>query len=274
MTAVAARNVIVGCRVSAYIPLPLRLRLPARARAAGGRAAGRSTSRLSGRQVFPATNWWNSDISAAPVDSRSAALIDFISGRTADEHDAVRRLHPGLRSSALRLSVRRRRRRSAARAGRRSSPTADESDTGCAGAARLSDSRRGARPRRITSRGACAGGGTSGDRHMLVIDRDRWLLYETFATLWNGGAARWEAGSGAVFDLIAQRSPAGGLDVRRCRGPGDLSGTHPLRRGVRHRRDHARVSRDDARAATDTCGRRRTPPARTRARRRWARACG
>src|SRR3954471_9442864 len=35
---------------------------------------------------------------------------------------------------------------------------------------------------------------------MLIIDRDRWLLYETFATTWNT-AGHWEAGSGAVFDL-------------------------------------------------------------------------
>ena len=34
-----------------------------------------------------------------------------------------------------------------------------------------------------------------------IIDRDRWLLYEIFATRWNGSAGRWEAGSGAIFDL-------------------------------------------------------------------------
>jgi hypothetical protein len=34
-----------------------------------------------------------------------------------------------------------------------------------------------------------------------MIDRDRWLLFETFATRWNAGLGRWEAGSGAVFDL-------------------------------------------------------------------------
>jgi hypothetical protein len=49
--------------------------------------------------------------------------------------------------------------------------------------------------------GAVPGGGTSGDRHLLVIDRDRWLLYETFATHWNGSLARWEADSGAIFDM-------------------------------------------------------------------------
>jgi hypothetical protein len=49
--------------------------------------------------------------------------------------------------------------------------------------------------------GGVAGGGTSGDRHLLLIDRDRWLLYESFATRWNASLSRWEAGSGAVFDM-------------------------------------------------------------------------
>src|SRR4029453_16899124 len=49
---------------------------------------------LVGRQVFPMSNWWNADVSAVPVDSRSAALIDFISGRTPTNPTAVRRLHP------------------------------------------------------------------------------------------------------------------------------------------------------------------------------------
>jgi hypothetical protein len=54
------------------------------------------------------------------------------------------------------------------------------------------------------------GGGTSGDRHTLIIDRDRWLLYETFATMWNSAAGRWEAGSGAVFDMNTNnRRPTG-----------------------------------------------------------------
>jgi hypothetical protein len=49
--------------------------------------------------------------------------------------------------------------------------------------------------------GDVAGGGDSGDRHLLVIDRDRGILYESYATRWNPAQTRWEAGSGAVFDL-------------------------------------------------------------------------
>src|SRR5262245_53245442 len=38
---------------------------------------------FGGRALFPASNWWNQDISNAPVDANSAAFITFIgTGRT------------------------------------------------------------------------------------------------------------------------------------------------------------------------------------------------
>lgn len=52
------------------------------------------------------------------------------------------------------------------------------------------------------------GAGSSGDRHVLVIDRDRWILYELFAAYRQGNG--WRAGSGAVFDLSSNAlRPAG-----------------------------------------------------------------
>jgi len=58
--------------------------------------------------------------------------------------------------------------------------------------------------------GGVPGGGSSGDRHLLVVDRDRWLLFELFAARWNSSAQRWEAGSGAVFNLASNaRRPEG-----------------------------------------------------------------
>src|SRR5262249_14597012 len=44
-------------------------------------------------------------------------------------------------------------------------------------------------------------GGTSstGDRHVLVVDRDNWKLYELFAAYPQGPS--WHAGSGAIFDM-------------------------------------------------------------------------
>src|SRR3712207_9508458 len=48
---------------------------------------------FSARQVFPPTNWWNLDVSSAPVDPQSRAIIDWISGRTAQNPTATRRVH-------------------------------------------------------------------------------------------------------------------------------------------------------------------------------------
>lgn len=58
--------------------------------------------------------------------------------------------------------------------------------------------------------GGVPGGGEDGDRHLLLVDRDHWILFETWATRWNADAQRWEAGSGAIWDLSANgRRPEG-----------------------------------------------------------------
>jgi hypothetical protein len=162
---------------------------------------------LGSRQVFPLTNWWNEDISAAPVDTRSAQLIAWISGRTTAGSTAVRRLHPDfgpppygfpyvvVSGSQPRVPV--------------TFGYDDESDLGAPGLPGypIPDE---ARTTANYIEGGQPGGGSSGDRHLLVIDRDRWLLYETFATAWNTTANRWDAGSGAVFDLASnERRPEG-----------------------------------------------------------------
>ena len=163
---------------------------------------------LVGRQVFPTSNWWNADISAVPVDSRSAAFIDFISGRTSTNPTAVRRLHPDFGPPPYGFPY-------VVVAGDQARvPVAfvaygDESDSGAPGLPGypIPDEAR-TQPHYIE--GDVIGGGTSGDRHTLIIDRDRWLLYETFATMWNSAAGRWEAGSGAVFDMNTNnRRPTG-----------------------------------------------------------------
>ena len=48
---------------------------------------------LAGRQVFPTTNWWNQDVTSAPVDTRSTQLIDWISGRSATNTTEIGRAH-------------------------------------------------------------------------------------------------------------------------------------------------------------------------------------
>jgi hypothetical protein len=143
---------------------------------------------FGGRVLFPSDNWWNQDISGAPVDAQSDAFIDFI-GRT-------RTLHPdfgpppygipyvGVGGGEPRVPV--------------TFDYGDESDNGF-GSSQGYPIPEAAKTQPNFIEGARAGGGTEGDRHLLIVDRDRWLLYELFATRWTG--QRWEAGSGAVFSL-------------------------------------------------------------------------
>jgi hypothetical protein len=190
---------------------------------------------LVGRQVFPVTNWWNLDVSSAPIDSRSAQFVSWIG--------TTRRLHPDfgpppygipyvvVDGTLPRVPV--------------TFDYADESDTGVPGLPGypIPDEAR-TQPHYIE--GDVPGGGSSGDRHLLIIDRDRWLLYEIFATRWNSTAGRWEAGSGAIFNLSTnQRRPetwtsadAAGLAILpglvrydEVFGPGEI--THAFRFSTR-----------------------------------------
>ena len=163
---------------------------------------------LAGRQVFPTTNWWNLDVSRAPVDSRSPQVIAWISGRTTAGSTAVRRLHPDFGPAPYGMPY-------VVVSG--SQPRVpltfidygSESDVGAPGLPGYPIPAE-ARTDPHYIEGDVPGGGTSGDRHMLIIDRDRWLLYESWSTTWNAAQARWEAGSGAVFDLSTNgRRPEG-----------------------------------------------------------------
>jgi hypothetical protein len=164
---------------------------------------------LTGRQVFPVDNWWNLDVSRAPVDLRSAAFIDFISGRSSANPSAVRRMHPDFGPPPYGIPY------VVVPGTQPLEPVTfvaygSESDAGTPG-------RPVGYPIPVEARtipgyieGGVAGGGTSGDRHLLIVDRDRWLLFELWATRWNGSSARWEAGSGAVFSLSSNaRRPEG-----------------------------------------------------------------
>ena len=162
---------------------------------------------LTGRQVFPVSNWWNQDISAAPVSAQSQQMIDWISGRNTNPSN-VRRLHPDFGPPPYGIPY------VVVSGDQPRVPLTfvaygDESDAGAPGLPGypIPDEAR-TQPSYIE--GNVPGGGTSGDRHLLVIDRDRWLLYESFATRWNGTLGRWEADSGAVFNLATNdRRPEG-----------------------------------------------------------------
>jgi hypothetical protein len=129
---------------------------------------------LNGRQVFPVTNWWNIDISSAPVAPQSAAMINWISGRTGGNTTNTRAMHPDfgpppygipyvvVDGTQARVPV------TFVQYGNQS----DAGINGLSGYPIPVEART--QPNYIE--GATAGGGTSGDRHLLLIDRDRWLL--------------------------------------------------------------------------------------------------
>ena len=160
----------------------------------------RLTDDFNGRLLFPADNWWNQDITQAPVDPQSDAFIDFI-GRTRASHPDFGPPPYGIPYVGVGATEPR-------------TPVTfveygGESDDGFGGE-RGYPIPEAAKSEPHFIEGDVVGGGTSGDRHLLIVDRDRWRLYELFATRWNGALGRWEAGSGAVFDLSSNsRRPEG-----------------------------------------------------------------
>jgi hypothetical protein len=164
---------------------------------------------FAGRAMFPANNWWNVAVTNAPVDPNSDAFIDWISGRTPQNPGATRAMHPdfgpppygipyvGVSSETLLEVV-------------FFSPYGSQSDPGAPGAPAGYPIPIEARTQPNWIEGGVPGGGTNGDRHLLIVDRDRWLLFETWATRWDATDGRWEAGSGAVFNLATNaRRPEG-----------------------------------------------------------------
>jgi hypothetical protein len=150
--------------------------------------------------LFPSDNWWNQDISSAPVDPQSDAYIGYI-GRSRTAHPDFGPPPYGIPYIGVSGS--------APRAPVTFVDYGSESDMGYRGEPGypIPDAAR-SQPNFIE--GGVPGGGTGGDRHMLIVDRDRWVLFELFAARWNAGLQRWEAGSGAVFDLSSNvRRPEG-----------------------------------------------------------------
>lgn len=167
-------------RHMAAAPFGLRLSTLSFKAQAAGRAIGPGAS-LGGLPLFPADNDWNLDISGAPVDPNSAALIASI-GLDRGLHPDFGTVYAGAPNGIPYVVV---------DSGQPKVPVtfeyADESDSG---------------PYPIPPDAPIEGGSDStGDRHILVLDRDAMLLYELFAAYPENGGASWHAGSGAIFDL-------------------------------------------------------------------------
>ena len=141
--------------------------------------------------VFPADNPWNQRVDRLPVAKGSAGIIARI-GLTDPVHpDFGSGLYGGapigipyavVSSGTRRVPV--------------SFQYASESDRGPYPL-----------PRGVPIEG---GYGSSGDRHVIVVDRNSCRDYELFAAYPHDGGKRWTAGSGAIFNLRSDHlRPAG-----------------------------------------------------------------
>jgi hypothetical protein len=146
---------------------------------------------LHGKRVFPPDNPWNQDISNAPVDPNSANLIASI-GLNTGLHPDFGTVYNGAPNGIPYVVV----------SGTQEQVPinftlyGDESDPG---------------PYPVPTNAPIEGGpGATGDRHVLVIDRDNWKLFELgYAFPINDGAS-WNANCGAIFDLNSNAlRPAG-----------------------------------------------------------------
>jgi|GEM_PF-780159 len=161
--------------------------------------------------LFPADNWWNADVSAAPRDPNEAAILAFIG--------ASKGLHPDFGGDASEsgpdiygmpyLVV------------PGSQPLepvafdyADESDDGAPGrpAGYPIPAEVKTQPKWLEG-GYPGNSGAGGDKHLLIVDRDNRLLFETWNTRCEpegSPSCTWRAGSGAVFPLDSNlRRPDG-----------------------------------------------------------------
>jgi hypothetical protein len=143
---------------------------------------GRGAS-LNGFVPFPSDNAWNQDISAAPVDPNSSAIINFIGDSTPLHPDFGAGLYGGQTIGIPYIVV-------------SGSPFVPIKYT-----AYGSESDPGPMP--VPKNAPIEGypNPGNGDRHVLVLDRDNCWLYELYSS-YSQKNGSWEAGSGAVWDLL------------------------------------------------------------------------
>ena len=139
-----------------------------------------SSTILTVRPMFPGDNVWHVAIDTLPVDANSAAYITTI-GTAKTMHADFGTVYNGAPNGIPFIVVPGSQPRVAI-----SFDYADESDPG---------------PYPVPPDAPIEGGpSSSGDRHVLVVDRDGGKLYELFAAYPNPDGS-WHAGSGAIFDL-------------------------------------------------------------------------
>jgi hypothetical protein len=141
-----------------------------------------ASPQVAGCSVFPPDNIWNTPVDTLPVDGNSAAYITTIGSNAYVHADFGSGTWDGgpigipyvdVRSTQTMVPV--------------TFVYADESDPG---------------PYPIPPDAPIEGGaGSTGDRHVLVLERDNCILYELFDAWPHDGGSSWISGSGAIFDL-------------------------------------------------------------------------
>jgi hypothetical protein len=149
--------------------------------ACGSMVPGQGAS-LGGFLPFPADSLWNTDISTAPVDPQSAAILNFIGGTTGVHADFGAGLYQGSTIGIPYLIV-----------GASQPPVTvvfnqfgSESDPG---------------PMPIPVTAPIEGFPNPGDQHVLVLDNSNCFLYELYGSAVSGNS--WTAGSAAIWDLLS-----------------------------------------------------------------------
>jgi hypothetical protein len=137
---------------------------------------------LGGFLPFPGDNLWNKDISSAPVDPNSNAIITFIGGTTGMHPDFGAGQFQGSTIGIPYFIV-----------GASQPPvTVTFNQFG-------SESDPGPMPIPVTA--PIEGFPNPGDQHVLVLDNSNCFLYELYASAVSGNS--WTAGSAAIWDLLS-----------------------------------------------------------------------
>jgi len=139
---------------------------------------------LGGFVPFPSDSLWNQDISSAPLDANSSAIISFIGSGTSMHADFGAGQYLGSTIGIPYLVV-----------GGQQPPVAINFT------AYGSESDPGPMPVPVTAPIEGYPNPGAGDRHVLVLDNSNCFLYELSSSYVSGNS--WNAGSGAVWDLLS-----------------------------------------------------------------------
>jgi hypothetical protein len=153
---------------------------------AAGSAGGRPVKGAPKCRIFPANNHWNLRVDKLPVLPNSDAIVASMDAGDTLHPDFGSGLYEGRPIGIPYTTVSKNQRRVPV-----TFDYADESDGGGYPI-----------PRNPPIEG---GPDSDGDRHVIVVDRDRCKLYELFAAYPRDGGSSWHAGSGAKYNLRSNR---------------------------------------------------------------------